>query len=76
MTAVAEKLKTELSQLPESDRAELAHFLLRSLDEQDDADAEAAWEAELGRRAKEIRSGSATGQPAEKVMAELREKFS
>ena len=46
MTEIAEKLKSQLSQLSIQERAELAHFLIHSLDEGVDADAEAAWDAE------------------------------
>jgi putative addiction module component (TIGR02574 family) len=76
MTQAAERLKTELAQLPTEDRAELAHFLLTTLDEGEDEDAEAAWDAELARRAEEIRSGKAVGEPMEKVFSELRAKHS
>jgi putative addiction module component (TIGR02574 family) len=75
MTAVAEALKTQLGALPIEDRAELASFLLASLDEGADPDAEAAWDAELARRAEEIRSGRAQGEPAEEVFARLRERL-
>lgn len=76
MTDTAEKLKTQLAQLSTQERAELAHFLIHSLDEGVDADADAAWDAELARRLEEIRSGKAVGEPAEKVFAELRKKHS
>ena len=76
MTETAEQLKAQLSQLSTQERAELAHFLIHSLDEGVDADAEAAWDAELARRMAEIRSGKAVGEPADKVFAELRKKYS
>lgn len=76
MTETAEKLKAQLSQLSTQERAELAHFLIHSLDEGVDADGEAAWDAELERRMEEIRSGKAVGEPADKVFAELRKKYS
>jgi putative addiction module component (TIGR02574 family) len=76
MTETAEQLKAQLSQLSTQERAELAHFLIHSLDEGVDADAEAAWDAELARRMEEIRSGKAVGEPADKVFAELRKKYS
>ena len=76
MSEVAEKMKIELARLTARERAELAHFLIQSLDEEPDVDAEAAWDAELARRAAEIKSGNATGEPAEKVFAYLREKYS
>ncbi len=76
MSVTAEKLRTELANLNDADRAELAHFLISSLDPGSDADAEEAWDAELARRAEEIQSGRATGEPADKVFSELRQKYS
>lgn len=76
MSETAEKMKSALATLSDEDRAELAYFLIHSLDQQADANAEAAWDAELARRAEEIRSGKAVGIPAEQVMKELREKYS
>ena len=76
MTETGEKLKTELSLLSQKDRAELAHFLLHSLGEEVEGDSEAAWDVELARRAEEIKSGKAKGELAEKVIAELRDKYS
>jgi putative addiction module component (TIGR02574 family) len=75
VTETAERLKTQLSQLSAQERAELASFLISSLDEDTDADAEAAWDAELARRTEEIRSGKAAGEQADKVLAELRKTY-
>jgi putative addiction module component (TIGR02574 family) len=58
------------------DRAELAYFLIHSLDEDVDDDAEIAWDAELERRMQEITNGTASGEPSSNVFAELREKYS
>lgn len=76
MTEVVENLKSQLQTLTNRERAELLQFLIHSLDEELDEDAEAAWEIELTRRAAEIKSGKAVGKPAEQVFAELREKYS
>jgi putative addiction module component (TIGR02574 family) len=46
-----------------------------SLEPDSDADAEVAWDAELDRRAAEIRAGEVVGKPADQVFAELRERF-
>jgi putative addiction module component (TIGR02574 family) len=70
-----EALKPRLAELSVQDRAELVDFLIRSLDEGVDEDAEAAWDAELDRRMAEISSGQAVGEPAAKVFVELREKY-
>jgi putative addiction module component (TIGR02574 family) len=76
MTETAERLKTELATLSLPERAELARYLIGSLDEEEDADAEAAWDAELQRRAAAIEGGRVVGKPAAQVFAELREKYS
>jgi putative addiction module component (TIGR02574 family) len=76
MTEAVENLKVQLGRLTSQERAELAHFLLLSLDQEEDVDAEAAWEVELARRVTDIKSGKAVGKPAAQVFAELREKFS
>ncbi len=47
MNETAEKMKSELSRLTTQERAELAHFLIHSLDEKVDEDAEAAWDVEV-----------------------------
>jgi len=73
MTQTAEKLKEEVLRLPTEDRAELAYCLIRSLDE-DDAELQAAWEAELERRWRDMESGKAPAEPAESVFAELRKR--
>lgn len=75
MTETAEKLKTELSRLSAQERAELAYFLIHSLDEDVD-DAQIAWDDELARRMQEINSGVASGELSDKVFAELREVYS
>jgi putative addiction module component (TIGR02574 family) len=76
MTEIAEKLKLQLSQLSLKERAELAYFLIHSLDDSIDDDIEAAWDKELTIRLDEINCGTATGEPANKVFSELREKYS
>lgn len=68
--------KLELAALSEQERAELASFLIESLEDEVDADIESAWEAELNRRAAEIHSGSAVGVPSEQVFAAMRGKYS
>jgi putative addiction module component (TIGR02574 family) len=76
MTQAAEQLKSQLATLSSEDRAALARFLIDSLDEADSAAVDRAWEAELSRRAAEICAGTAQGEPADKVLTELREKYS
>jgi putative addiction module component (TIGR02574 family) len=76
MTATVEQLKSQLEILTTQERAELAHFLIRSLDQEEDPGAEAAWEMELARRMADIESGRLVGKPAAQVFKELREKYS
>jgi putative addiction module component (TIGR02574 family) len=54
-----EKVRSEAMRLAESERAELAHTLVASLDGPADKDAESAWEAEILRRLGEIDAGTA-----------------
>jgi putative addiction module component (TIGR02574 family) len=75
MTHAAEQLKSQLLQLASEDRAELAYFLIRSLDEESETGVLAAWEAELEQRWHEMESGKAAGVPADEVFAEMRKKY-
>jgi putative addiction module component (TIGR02574 family) len=75
-----EKILQEALALPVKERSELAAALLRSIEPEDDevlteAEWEAAWAAELARRAKDIDEGRAQLIPAEEVFAELRARF-
>ena len=54
-----ERIRSEALNLPEAERAELAHNLVASLDGHADPDVQAAWEAEILRRLAEIDSGTA-----------------
>ena len=71
MNASLEELKTASSNLPLSERAELAHHLLRTLDQPDD-DAAAEWLALAERRMADIRAGRVVGIPAEQVLESMR----
>ncbi|MDG2989761.1 addiction module protein [Candidatus Synechococcus calcipolaris G9] len=75
MTETAERLKFELSQLSVKDRAELAYFLIHSLDEEVDYDVESTWDVELMRRMQEINEDAASGKPSNQVFTDLREKY-
>jgi putative addiction module component (TIGR02574 family) len=70
------ELRQQLSTLPAEDRAELALFLIESLDSEVDADADTLWEAELDRRAEQIKSGTVQGEAARSVMDRLWKKHS
>jgi putative addiction module component (TIGR02574 family) len=74
MTEAVEQLKSQVSSLSRPERAELAYFLLSSLEAEEEG-AEEAWRAEIARRVAEIRGRLAIGRPAEDVLAELRERY-
>lgn len=76
MSETAEIMKDQLLSLSVEDRAELAYFLIHSLDEGSDPDVEAAWDVELALRMQEIQNGSESGESADSVFAGLREKYS
>ncbi len=67
MTEAVEQLKSQASVLSARERAELAHFLLTSLEAEEEG-AQEAWLAEIRRRVAEIRGGSAVGRPADEVL--------
>jgi putative addiction module component (TIGR02574 family) len=73
MTPSVETLKEQLGLLSQEIRAELAAFLLESLDP---PGAGGAWQLELERRMEEMESGEEVGVPAEEVFANLRKKLS
>ena len=73
MSETLEKLKSRLGELTNTEKADLAHFLIHSLDEED-ADVEVAWEQELLRRTDEIKAGKVIGKPAKQVFCDLRKK--
>lgn len=74
MSPTLQDLKDASVGLPAAERAELAHFLLSSLEPEEEG-WQAAWQAELSRRLEEIRSGTVVGIPAEEVLARLRERY-
>ena len=76
MKAPLEKLTVDVLHLPAADRARLAHALISSLDETVDDDAEQAWEIEIEKRVKEIRSGKVKGIPAAKVFGQALSQLS
>ena len=58
-------------ELPESERAALAHDLLASLDGPADADAQQAWEAEITKRLDELEAGKARAVDAEEALRRI-----
>jgi len=68
------EFKQSAGDLSDEDRADLADFLLGTL-ESVETDVSAAWMAEAIRRMEEVDSGKEKGIPAEVVMQRLREKY-
>jgi len=77
MSKTAEQMKGQLAGLSVKDRAELAYYLLHTLDKDSNSESEVqeAWEAEVNRRWAEIENGKVKGIPAEKAIARVREKL-
>ena len=76
MTEALKQLIPQLQQLSPSERGELLDFLLTLKEPEDDpAEVEAAWKAEIARRREEMLSGKVVGIPGDQVIAELREEF-
>jgi putative addiction module component (TIGR02574 family) len=72
VSRTGEKLLEDALKLALSERAELAAELLASLDGAPDADAEAAWAAEIEGRAARARSGADPGRPWPEVRDRVR----
>ena len=68
-------LRADALSLSESDRAELAHDLVASLDGAPDADAIDAWDAELLRRLAEVEAGTATLMSRQEFRERIRERL-
>jgi putative addiction module component (TIGR02574 family) len=71
MTATLQEIEAAAAGLPATDRARLAQFLLRSLDEGADADARAEWLALAERRMADVKAGNVVGIPADEVLRSL-----
>lgn len=67
-------LADQLLALPTGDRARLAELLLASLEDVEPG-AEAAWDAELARRADDLATGRVAGVPAADVFAEVERRL-
>jgi putative addiction module component (TIGR02574 family) len=76
VSRVGEKLLEDALKLGLPERAELAAELLASLDGAPDEDAEAAWAAEIERRAARARSGDDSGRPWPEVRDRIRNGLS
>jgi putative addiction module component (TIGR02574 family) len=71
MSATLEELKAIVSGLPVPERAELAHYLLRTLAAVDN-EAAAEWLDLAEKRIEDVRAGRVVGISAKQVMESLR----
>jgi len=62
-------------QLSPHDRAQLAEYLIHSLDDEEDPNAEKQWIEEAERRYREYKEGTVKAKPAEAVFKEARSKL-
>ena len=69
-----QQLLTAALSLPESERAELAASLIRSLDSSVDPTADEAWAAEIQRRVASIDDGSPQLVPWNSVTSEMEQR--
>ena len=76
MSVLVKEIANKALDLSSEERAELVHELILSLDSIKDKGVEKAWDMEIERRVKEIKSGTAKGRPAEDILAEIRARYS
>lgn len=74
-TNILERLRSELLTLSESERAELAHELVKSLDAPADEGVEEAWNQEIVRRIAQIDSGQAMLLDREEFRKRIRDRI-
>jgi len=72
MNATMAKIAQEALLLTPAQRAELAEFLVESLDSTIPDEIQRRWIEEASRRLEDVRSGRVTTIPGEEVMAEAR----
>lgn len=71
-----EKVRSEALNLSESERAELAHILVASLDGPAEPDVENAWDTEILRRLAEVDAGTADLIDREEFRRRMRDRLS
>jgi putative addiction module component (TIGR02574 family) len=76
MSPTLVELQTQAKQLGAEERAQLASFLLETLEPTDSGDVAQAWEAEIKTRWAEMERGDVKLIPATEVFADIRSKLS
>ena len=74
-TEALERIRTELLELTEAERAELAHDLIVSLDEPRESGVEDAWDREILHRISLIDSGQAKLLDREEFRQKVRARY-
>ena len=74
-TEALERIRAEVLELTEAERAELAHDLIASLDEPRDSGVEDAWDREILRRISLIDSGQAKLLNREEFRQKMRARY-
>jgi putative addiction module component (TIGR02574 family) len=72
MTERTQELLQKALTLPDDERAELAGSLIATLETNIDPDVDVAWQAEIARRADELRSGKVSTVPWPEVQRKAR----
>lgn len=74
-TEVLERIRTEVLELTDAERAELAHDLIASLDEPGEGGVEDAWDREILHRISLIDSGQAKLLDREEFRQKMRARY-
>ena len=75
MSAILAELQAQAKHLDAEERAQLASFLIGTLEPSDGGDVSQAWEAEIKARWAEFERGDVELIPATEVFAEVRRKL-
>lgn len=75
MPLKVKEIEEEALRLPSHDRAQLVEYLIKSLDEEEDPEAEKLWIEEAERRYQKYKEGKIKAKQAESVFKEARLKL-
>ena len=75
MNPTLAELEQKVTQLSADERAQLALFLLQSLEPADEGDIDEAWRVESERRLAQIESGEVQSVPGDTVFARVRRRL-
>ena len=70
-----EEIRKEAMALSAGERASLAHDLILSLEDPDAYELSPEQEAEIRKRVRKVKSGTAVGRPAAEVLADIEAKL-